>query len=372
VEGVNASLLFEPWAVYNKTGKPFQVFTPFWKACLSLPEPPAPLPAPTRLPGALQWPESVSLARLQLEATPDRSAGWRRTWAPGVQGATAQLEHFVDTTLASYAATRDRPDLSGSSRLSPHLHWGEISPRRLWHLVQERTGQDHIADEACGTEVYLRQLGWREFAHYALYHHPHLPQAPWRPAFAAFPWRQDAADLAAWQHGRTGYPLVDAGMRQLWTTGWLPNRVRMVVGSFLVKDLLLPWQEGARWFWDTLVDADLANNTLGWQWIAGCGADAAPFFRVFHPVKQGQKFDPHGEYVRRWVPELARLPDAWIHQPWTAPADALRAAGVALGHTYPHPIVDHQAARRRALAALQKLRTSTAAAPTAPGPVRRK
>jgi deoxyribodipyrimidine photo-lyase len=205
-------------------------------------------------------------------------------------------------------------------------------------------------------QAFLRELGWREFAHHLLFHFPHTTDRPLRPEFARFPWRKDPRVLKAWQRGQTGYPLVDAGMRELWATGWMHNRVRMIVGSFLVKDLLLPWQEGARWFWDTLVDADLANNTLGWQWTAGCGADAAPFFRIFNPVSQGQKFDPHGDYIRRWVPELARLPARWIHKPWAAPPRVLSEAGVTLGRTYPEPAVDHAAARQRALAAWAKIR----------------
>ena len=204
--------------------------------------------------------------------------------------------------------------------------------------------------------VYGSELGWREFAHHLLFHFPHTPEQPLRKYFDAFPWKRDREHLRAWQRGRTGYPIVDAGMRELWHTGWMHNRVRMVVASFLVKDLLIPWQEGAAWFWDTLVDADLANNTLGWQWTAGCGADAAPYFRIFNPVSQGEKFDPHGDYVRRWVPELDKLPSTWVHKPWEAPADALADAGIELGTNYPWPIVDHREARSRALAALQRIK----------------
>ncbi len=225
----------------------------------------------------------------------------------------------------------------GTSRLSPHLHFGEISPRQVWQAVKRLAESQSIPAAVWRDWQFLTELGWREFAHHLLFHFPHTPEQPLRAEFARFPWRKNAAWLRAWQRGRTGYPLVDAGMRELWSTGWMHNRVRMVVASFLVKNLLLPWQEGARWFWDTLVDADLANNTLGWQWTAGCGADAAPFFRIFNPVSQGEKFDPEGSYVRRWVPELARLPAAWIHQPWEAPPAVLAAAGVELGRTYPRP-----------------------------------
>jgi deoxyribodipyrimidine photo-lyase len=202
----------------------------------------------------------------------------------------------------------------------------------------------------------LRELGWREFAYHLLHHFPHTTQRPLRQQFARFPWRKDSKGLQAWQRGRTGFPLVDAGMRELWTTGWMHNRVRMVAGSFLVKDLRISWIDGANWFWDTLVDADLANNTLGWQWVAGCGADAAPYFRIFNPVSQGEKFDPDGAYVRRWIPEIAGLPDKWVHRPWMAPAEELGKAGVVLGKNYPKPIVDHADARGEALAAFRTIR----------------
>jgi deoxyribodipyrimidine photo-lyase len=245
--------------------------------------------------------------------------------------------------LAEYPLERNRPDHLGTSRLSPHLHFGEISVRQVWR-------------EAPAGGEYARQIAWREFSYHLLHHFPQTPLEPLRPEFARFPWRMDAKALRAWTRGRTGYPLVDAGMRELWHTGWMHNRVRMLAASFLVKHLLVPWQEGAAWFLDTLVDADVANNTMGWQWTAGCGADAAPYFRIFNPVLQGEKFDPEGAYVRRWVPELANLPDAWIHQPWAAPPLVLAEAGIKLGTTYPRPIVEHEAARKRALEALATIR----------------
>jgi deoxyribodipyrimidine photo-lyase len=256
--------------------------------------------------------------------------------------------------MAGYVEHRDTPGEVQTSRLSPYLHFGEISPRQVWHAVRKAAGR-HQARRR-GAEAYLRQLGWREFAHSLLFHFPHTVDRPLRAGFADFPWRDSPTELRAWQRGQTGYPLVDAGMRELWTTGWVHNRVRMVAASFLVKHLLLPWQAGGRWFWDTLVDADLANNTLGWQWVAGCGADAAPYFRIFNPVSQGEKFDPDGDYVRRWVPELGRLPAEWIHKPWEAPANVLARAGVQLGAGYPAPIIGHHNARIRALAALAKLK----------------
>jgi deoxyribodipyrimidine photo-lyase len=280
------------------------------------------------------------------------------------------VARLLADVLPRYADDRDRPDLEGSSRLSPHLHWGELSARQVWHAVAGRLAEAGLETEAAigppswkdggavtglarGAAAFLRQLGWREFAHHLLWHFPDTVAAPLRAQFAAFPWRDDADGLAAWQRGQTGYPLVDAAMRSLWATGWMHNRARLVAGSFLVKDLLLPWQAGAAWFRDTLVDADLANNTLGWQWVAGCGADAAPYFRIFNPVTQGKRFDPDGAFVRRWVPELAEMPAAWIHEPWRAPGDVLAEAGVRLGEDYPAPIVDHGEARSRALAAYE-------------------
>lgn len=354
VENFNTGLLFEPHTLRNTAGKPFQVFTPFWKTCLSLAEPTASLSAPSYLPAPGQWPDSVSLISLQLEPTIDWTGGIREAWCPGEDGAQRELQRFLDNAVTGYAEHRDRPDEVETSRLSPYLHFGEISPRQVWHTMRKHVSKHPTMQH--GAEAYLRQLGWREFAHHLLFHFPHIVDQPLRAEFANFPWRDNTADLRAWQRGQTGYPLVDAGMRELWATGWMHNRVRLVTASFLVKHLLLQWQTGSRWFWDTLVDADLANNTLGWQWVAGCGADAAPYFRIFNPVVQGEKFDPHGDYVRRWVPELARVPTRWVHKPWDAPASILADAGVKLGGNYPEPIVDHHSARIRALAALTKLK----------------
>lgn len=352
VDTFDAALLFEPWTLRTKAGKPFQVFTPFWKACLGAPPPDAPQPAPAALAVPPRWPRSLTIADLQLEPPIDWAAGIRAAWQPGERGAAARLERFLDDGVARYAGDRNRPDRNGSSRLAPHLHFGEIGPRQVWHAVHTRAALDRTPGLSGGSEVYLREIGWREFAYHLLFHFPHTTNAPLRDEFARFPWRADAAALRAWQRGRTGYPIVDPGMRELWTTGWMHNRVRMIVASFLVKDLLLPWQAGAEWFWDTLVDADLANNTLGWQWTAGCGADAAPYFRIFNPVTQGQQFDPDGDYARRWVPELQHVPNTFVHQPWAAPHAVLQDAGVHLGRHYPAPMVDHRTARQRALAAL--------------------
>lgn len=340
----NASLLFEPWTIRNGGGQAYRVFTPYWRACLSQPVAPVLSDAPGKLRAPEVWPRSLELPDLDLEPKLDWASGLQTTWHPGEAGAKVQLKRFREEALQAYSVGRDRPAELGTSRLSPHLHFGEISPRQVRRSILEIGGP--------AGEVYLRQIGWREFAHHVLYDQPESPSQPLRAEFAAFPWKHDPKALTAWQQGKTGYPLVDAGMRELWHTGWMHNRVRMVVASFLVKHLLIDWQEGAAWFWDTLVDANLANNTLGWQWAAGCGADAAPYFRIFNPVLQGEKFDPAGAYVRRWVPEIAALPDAFIHKPWKAPTAILGECGVVLGQTYPNPIVDHAAARARALSAL--------------------
>lgn len=358
-----ADLLFEPDAIRTRAGGPFKVFTRFWAACQAAPEPPPPQPAPARLLAPARLPASERLEDWGLcERGPEGSHRLRAAWQPGESQAKRRLALFLDTRLERYASARNRPDGDGTSRLSPHLHWGEIGPRQIWHAVRARARQDGVEP---GAAAFLRELGWREFAHHLLFHFPDLGQTALDPRFATFPWRDDARALAAWQRGETGYPLVDAGMRQLRQTGWMHNRVRMVVGSFLVKHLLVPWQSGAAWFWDSLVDADLANNALGWQWVAGCGPDAAPYVRVFNPALQGERFDPEGIYVRHWVPELAGLPARFIHRPWTAPAHILAAAGVSLGRTYPHPIVDHAAARARALAAYGTIAGKTRQAPRA-------
>jgi deoxyribodipyrimidine photo-lyase len=266
------------------------------------------------------------------------------------------LDEFLADKVEDYGDSRDRPDVDGTSCLSPRLHWGELSPHQIWHATTTVCGGEEALDPGRGSEVFLRELIWREFGYHILFHFPHLPDAPLNDRFEAFPWADDKDSRNAWRFGRTGYPIVDAGMRQLRTIGWMHNRLRMIVGSFLVKDLLEHWRHGALWFWDDLVDADLANNTLGWQWAAGCGPDAAPYFRIFNPVKQGQRFDPQGAYVRRWVPELSELATKHLHAPWQAPEDALREAKVRLGETYPRPIVDHGKARKRALDAFERVK----------------
>lgn len=358
VKSFNAALLFEPHAVANKQGKPFQVFMPFWRHCLALP-----VAAPVRLtarqlPAPAKWPASLELPALDLRPRLGWADGFAAHWQPGEAGAQRRLQGFVAEAVDAYAERRNAPDVDGTSRLSPWLHTGEIGPRQIWAALQARAKATGVFPASNGERVFLSEVGWREFAHHLLYHFPHTPEQPLREEFARFPWADDPKGMRrqAWQRGLTGYPIVDAGMRQLWQTGWMHNRVRMIVASFLVKHLRLPWTQGAAWFWDTLVDADLANNTLGWQWTAGCGADAAPYFRIFAPVLQGEKFDAAGDYVRTWVPELARMPAKFIHRPWEAPAEVLAAAGVRLGGNYPRPIVDHGAARNAALAAFKALR----------------
>jgi deoxyribodipyrimidine photo-lyase len=355
-ESFNGALLFEPWTIQNKSGKPFQVFTPYWRACLAAGEPGEPLAKPGKLKGPSERIPSEALSSLGLEPALDWAAGMRAAWKPGSAGARAELKRFVRDGLADYGEERDRPGHAGTARLSPHLHFGEISPREVWRAARTFAEEQRIPASVWRGWQFLTELGWREFAHHLLFHFPATPAQPLRAEFAGFPWREDAQFLRAWQRGRTGVPLVDAGMRELWHTGWMHNRVRMVAASFLVKNLLQPWQAGAKWFWDTLVDADLAANTLGWQWTAGCGADAAPYFRIFNPVSQGEKFDPRGEYVRRWVPELRRLSAEWIHQPWAAPAEALAAAGVELGKTYPRPLVSLASSREAALKAYRQIK----------------
>ena len=356
VGSFHGDLLFDPRETCSRQGTPFQVFTPYWKHCLAQPEPARPRPAPTHLPPPARWPASLKPADLHLLPHANWANGIAAAWTPGERAASELLASFIRKALPEYATGRDRLDRDGTSRLSPYLHWGHLSPRQVWHALK-RAAHRRPPRFAAQVEAYLRQLGWREFAHHLLVNFPDTPEEPLRPAFGDFPWVDDARDLVAWQQGRTGYPLVDAGLRQLWSTGWMPNRARMVVASFLVKHLLIPWQEGARWFWDTLVDADLANNTFGWQWSAGCGADAAPYFRVFNPALQSRKFDPLAGYVRKSVPELAELPDKLVHEPATARAADLIGTDFRLGATYPEPIVSHAAARRRALAAYQRLRS---------------
>ena len=350
-----AALLLEPGQVTTGQGGPFRVFTPFWRACQArLGSLPPPLPAPARLPRPQRPATSLALGALGLLPRTGWDASLARTWSPGEHSALGALERFCDTAVAGYEERRNLPAVAGTSRLSPHLHFGEIGPRQCLAAVTEVTSRTPAAGR--GAERFLSEIGWREFAHHLLWHFPHTHSAPLDARFDAFPWATDAVALDAWQRGRTGIPIVDAGMRELWATGWMHNRVRMIVASLLTKNLRLHWLEGARWFWDTLVDADLASNTLGWQWTAGCGADAAPYVRVFNPVLQTERFDPARSYIRQWLPELGALPDEWVHRPWEAPDSALAAAGLRLGRDYPRPIVDLAASRRAALEAYDAIR----------------
>ncbi|MBX3178671.1 MAG: deoxyribodipyrimidine photo-lyase [Candidatus Hydrogenedentes bacterium] len=350
----NGSLLNAPDAIATQAGEPYKVFTPYYRACLAGKDPGEPYPAPERIKAPKSWPASDGLEALRL--APDHPWGdaMLSHWGVGEAAALSALDDFATGPVESYPDLRDRPGETGTSRLSPHLHFGEVSPRQVFHAVASGGGTGlGAAREAC-----IRQLYWREFAHHLLYYFPHTPEEPLKDMFAPFPWVRDAGALRRWQRGQTGYPFVDAGMRELWVTGWMHNRVRMVVASFLVKDLRIHWRAGADWFWDTLADANLANNTLGWQWVAGCGADAAPYFRVFNPITQGMKFDPEGAYVRRWVPELAKVPDKYLHAPWTTPPIELAACGVTLGKDYPQPMVDHDEARKTALAIYDEIKSA--------------
>ena len=337
-------VFFEPEVITNGNGLPYKVFTPFWKACQREGLDDLVSQFPRQLSPPSNWPASVPIDDLALLPMKNWTKGLQNTWIPGEINAMKELEKFAETAMDTYSAGRNYPAISSTSILSPHLSFGEISPRQVLRHVSSFPGNR--------SEAFVRQLGWREFSSYLLYHFPNLNDTPLREEFKDFGWLIDEKGLSSWQRGQTGYPIVDAGMRQLWRTGWMHNRIRMVTASFLVKDLLIDWRSGADWFWDTLVDADIANNSAGWQWVAGCGADAAPYFRIFNPITQGKKFDSDGHYVRRWVPELAQLPSSIIHSPWMASASELSNAEIKLGDTYPEPIIDHSFARDRALSAL--------------------
>ena len=360
VESHNGSLLWEPWDIAKQDGTPYRVFTPFYRrGCLSATPPRQPLGPPASLDlwqadgKALTGASDLGgLGLLPRHQWQDNIA---RHWTPGETSAQARLDDFVQNGLAGYKEGRNFPAKQNVSRLSPHLHFGEISTNQAWYAVRDVADSGRLESDA---DNFLSELGWREFSHSLLYQFPELPRANLQAKFDGFPWADNPDHLVKWQRGQTGYPIVDAAMRELWQTGYMHNRLRMVVGSFLVKNLRLHWHHGEAWFWDCLVDADLANNSASWQWIAGCGADAAPYFRVFNPVTQGQKFDPDGTFTRRFVPELAKLPVKYLFNPWEAPAHILADAGVVLGENYPRPIVDVKQSREAALAAFASLRNS--------------
>ncbi len=354
----NGQLLVEPWDVATKTGTPYGVFTPFWKSVRAGLQPDQSLARVTRITGA-PWPKAAPKALALddlalLPSKPDWAGGLRERWEPGEAGARTRLKDFLDGPLSHYALERDRPDRQSTSYLSPHLAFGEISPRTIWHAT-------HYAAEArpglsTAATKFLSEVGWREFSYHLLFNNPDLATRNYNTRFDSFPWKKTDPDaLRAWQQGHTGIPIVDAGMRELWQTGYMHNRVRMIAASFLIKNLLIDWREGERWFWDTLCDADPANNAASWQWVAGSGADAAPYFRIFNPILQGEKFDPKGEYVRRYVPELAALPDKFIHKPWDAPGDLLDHLPDGPLQAYCAPLVDLKHSRERALAAFQAM-----------------
>ena len=350
VNSFNAALLHEPWEIEKNDGGPFRVFTPFWRACVKSGLMGSQHAAPEHLPAVSSRIKSAKLDALELLPKIRWDRSFADHWQPGEDGAQRCLEQFLDHAVQHYQDDRNRPDIIGTSLLSAHLHFGEISPQQIVEKTTDAASFNRQPGVVAGTETFVREIGWREFAYHLLYHFPHTVDRPLHERFEHFPWDKNyRRNLRAWQQGQTGIPLVDAGMRQLWQTGWMHNRVRMIVASLLTKNMLIPWQEGAKWFWDTLVDADLASNTLGWQWTAGCGADAAPYFRIFNPVTQAEKFDPMGSYIRQWLPEIAALPNKYLYQPWAAPSSLLDEHGIKLGKVYPQPLVDLKATRERAL-----------------------
>ncbi|MBX2884977.1 MAG: DNA photolyase family protein [Granulosicoccus sp.] len=364
-DGVNAksfngALLREPWHVSKDDGTMYRVYTPFSRKYFQLPEPEIPLDAPEQIPTGHNGIKTESVESLSLLPDIPWDTGFSPEWTPGETGAAVQLDTFIDHGVLEYGEARDWPATDGVSKLSPHLHFGEISPRQIWHAIRfhgEHASSAGVENAAERVQPYLKQLIWRDFAHHILFHLPETTDQPFNPKFSTFRWEDNERVLKAWQRGKTGIPLVDAGMRQLWQTGWMHNRIRMLVASVLTKNGLVHWLEGARWFWDTLVDASLANNSMGWQWTAGCGVDAAPYYRIFSPARQGERFDKDGAYVRRWVPELAGVPAKYIHEPWLATPDILSSAGVTLGKEYPKPMVDLSLTRKEALERYKQIKT---------------
>jgi|TARA_B110000503_G_scaffold28136_1_gene44999 deoxyribodipyrimidine photo-lyase len=348
-ESYNGSLLWEPWEIKKNNGECYSVFTPFYrKGCLQGKAPRQPLPALSNIKYYCDTKKTLSINQLQLLPYIPWNGKLDSHWVIGEEGARVRFQKFMDEDLSQYKNGRNLPSKSHVSKLSPYLHFGEISPNQLWHKVHNTSNDAH-------NDHFCSELGWREFSYNQLYYYPDLPNKNLQPKFNHFPWRTDETALQAWKKGQTGIPMVDAGMRELWETGYMHNRARMIVGSFLVKNLRIHWRHGERWFWDTLVDADLANNSASWQWVSGCGRDAAPYFRIFNPVTQGQKFDPKGDYVRRFIPEISSLPNQYLFNPWDAPDSILKEANIKLGNTYPKPIVDLKVSRDNTLKAFAQL-----------------
>lgn len=345
----NGSLLFEPWQITKKDGSHYQIFTPYYKTLSSLAVSNTPLATPNSDPHLIVDPKAKSLTELDLLPSVNWDEGLTTSWIPGEQHTHQRLQKFLATDLVDYKEGRDFPAKNSVSRLSASLHFGEISPLQIWHELKKPTNNNDI-------EHFKRELCWREFSYYLLFHLPHLPTDNLRPAFDTFEWVNNPKQIKQWQQGKTGYPLIDAGMRELWQTGYMHNRVRMITASFLVKNLLVDWRIGAAWFWDCLVDADLANNSASWQWVAGSGADAAPYFRIFNPTTQAKKFDPTGQYIKEFLPELQHLPIKYLFTPWEAPEQILADANIRLGDTYPNPIVDLKESRQKALDTYEKIK----------------
>lgn len=349
----NGSLLWEINETLKSDNTPYKVFTPFYKNLISNAKPPrAPLKAPKNI-KFIKDKNALSITEISFGTHHASETKLKNIWEPGEAAAAKKLNFFIDENISSYQVQRDFPALAKTSRLSPHLHFGEISPNQVWHCALNFKPSSLAAKT--NVETFLKELIWREFSYNLLYHNPNLYKDNFQPKFDNFPWKADKTLLKAWQNGETGYPFIDAGMRELLETGYMHNRVRMIVASFLVKNLLQPWQDGAAWFWEKLVDADLANNSASWQWVAGSGADAAPFFRIFNPITQAKKFDPDGEYIKKFVPELLSLPPKHLFSPWLATPAVLQQAKIKLGKTYPFPIIDLELSRKKALEYFKKL-----------------
>nr|WP_136249474.1 deoxyribodipyrimidine photo-lyase [Ningiella ruwaisensis] len=356
-KSLNGSLLWEPWEISKKDGGPYKVYTPYYrKGCLNHSEPRYPLDRPEiQCHNKVKKEAKSQIDKLKLLPDIPWDKTMREFWTVSEKAAGSKLHWFLNNAITEYKDQRNLPAVRGTSQLSPYLHFGQISPNQVWYAIKDAF---HGNTSGEGVDTYMSELGWREFSYHLLYHFDDIQKRNFNDKFNDFPWRSSDKDLKAWQKGQTGVPIVDAGMRELWQTGYMHNRVRMIVGSFLVKNLLLDWRKGERWFWDCLVDADTASNSASWQWVAGCGADAAPYFRIFNPVLQGEKFDKEGEYVKQYCPELKKLPKKYIHKPWEAPQDVLEEANVSLGKDYPEPIVDLKDSRKRALDAFDQIKGS--------------